>query len=292
MNALANTKLDDFPEDFTLEDLKRGLTPQEVEAIQADPEVALADPANPAPAAAEAAPAPAAQPAPAPQPEAPKIVVPDTTAALAVIAKADADLAAATERYDAGEITRAELLEATKAIVAEQAKAQVVVEQAQQAVQQIQQTVEQQWFAAGDAFKAVPGNEVLWSPEHIKGWDQALRTVSGTPDYQNLPMNRQYELAKDFYAADYKARTGQALPISGSSAPPAPAGTPGVPDKARTDPRDPPVQTLGGINGDATSMVTDGTFAAIDRMMDENPIKAEAMIAALTPSQQEQFFAI
>lgn len=290
MNALANTKLDDFPEDFTLEDLKRGLTPQEVEAIQADPEVALADPsATPAPAAAEATPAPAAQPAQV-QPEPPKIVVPDTTEAAAKIEKADADLAAVAERYDAGELTKAEMIEAQKAIIAEQAKAQMVIEQAQQATQQIQQTVEQQWYATGNAFKAA-GNEILWSPEHIRGWDQALRTVSGTPDYQNLPMDRQYELARDFYAADYKARTGQALPVTAKT--PAPAANPDAPPTApRTDPRDPPVQTLGGINGDATSMVTDGTFAAIDRMMDEDPIKAEAMIAALTPNQREAFFAI
>lgn len=284
MTTMPASKLDDFPEDFTLEDLKKGLTPQELEAIQADTEIALPDPdaAPPQQAKAEPEPAPVATPEPAP---APKIVVPDTAEATAKVAKADEDLASIAERYDAGELTRAEMLEAQKAIIAEQAKAQLVIEQAAQAEQQIAKTVEEQWFAAGAAFKAA-GNEVLWSADHLKGWDQALRTVSGTAAYQDLPMERMYELARDFYAADYKARTGQTLPISGGTKPAA-----AQPSTPRTDPRDPPVQTLAGINGDATDMVTDGTFASIDKMMDVDPIRAEQMIAALPKAQQEKYFA-
>lgn len=290
MTVMPVSKLDDMPEDFTLDQLKAGLTPQEFEAIQADAEIALPDPtAEPAPATPEAN----AQPAPAPAPAAPPPpapVIPDTTEAVAKIAKADADLTAIAERYDAGELTRAEMLEQQKAIIAEQARAQVLIDQAAQVQQQVAQTAQQQWFNSLEAMKKVPGNEVLWAQEHVGGWDAALKAVSGNPAYQNLPFERQQELARDFYAADYKARTGQELPLPAKQTAQTAKAEPGIPDKPRTDPRDPPVQTLSGMNGDGFAAVTDGTFAAIDAMTLRDPLRAEQMLAALTPEQRERFF--
>lgn len=274
---------DNVPEDFTLDSLKASsFTEAELEALTGgdDP---LTDAAPVAEAEAEVE-APAAVTPPVVQAP-PPVQIPDTTQAEATIAKVDADLEALTAKYDEGELTRAEFLEQQRVLAQQGAAAQVQIETAQRIITDAANQRRATFATLLDQYKA-QGNELLWSPEHVNGWDQALQAVTGNRAYMNLPLDRQIQLAHDMYAANVKAITGQAIP--GSKAAAAAAAQDPAPGR-RTDPRPDPVQTLGGFNGDTNASMDDGTFAAIDRKMMVDPIAAEKMLQRLPADQQEEY---
>lgn len=265
--------IDGLPDDFTLDDITAHLTEVEVEALSAgdDPVITAAQPAP------EAAPVPVV---PAPQMQAP----PDTSAAEAALATLDTKLDAIQSQYDDGEMTAADFRAQTRAIIAEQAAAQAQINAAQTVVQANTQQVHQTWFAAVDAYHAA--HPYLAQPEHIDAWDAALRAVNSVPDYVKMPEARRLELAHNQYAAHFKAINGTDLP----SAPGKPmAADPKL--KPRTDPREEAPMTLADFSSAAGNDVDDGAFAAIDRMMSINPIKAEEMLNALPYAQKEAYFA-
>ena len=288
--TLNTTATDHIPEEFTIEGLTAaGFTEQEIEAMKTgdDPIVAekSAEPdPNPAPPAAEIGtpPAPAQQQAAPPAAAQPDPVIPqipDTAEAEATIARVNEALEKLADDYDSGDLTKAEFLEQQRALVQEQAKAQVFIESAQSAIQEATQTAQQHWFARLDAYKAVAPE--LWSETHLQGWDAHLRLVTGNAAYADMTRDQQIKIAHTLYAAAYEARTGQKI------AGPKPDAKVNEPLEVREDPRPDPITTLAGFNSDTTAEVEDSRFAAVDRIKD--PLAMEAALMGMTDEQRERY---
>lgn len=310
-SMLKTTDHDHIPEDFTLEGLNSVLSPDEVRALMGGDDPILqamsdgeGDPApqqqapaaqNPADPVQQAQPQAQPQPNPAQQ-EAPKqpqldhAALQRATATLndgdAKIAALDTKLEELTERYDIGELSREQFMSESRTLAKEQAALQMQMEQAQQAVQTYTQQAHQAWFDTLDSWKASTGAEFLWSQEHFDNWNDTLITINKTPAYQQLPHDKRIELAYDLYNANVKAVTGKPLPALKA---PAPGGQPKPQQgQPRQDERE-PLQTLGGFNTDSAASITDGTFASIDRTMEQSPLMAEALFSRMTPEQQAAF---
>lgn len=285
---------DHIPEVFTLESLSASLTEAEIANLTTgeDPIIGEAAPDQAAEAAALAAQQAATEAAnlqaqqQAAQ-QAPKIEIPDTTDAEKVIADADTKLDALQAKFDDGDLTHAELMAQQRAIIQEQARAQVVIERAQEAISQTVQQKRASFYSTLDAYKQ-GGNDFLWSQEHLPGWDMALKAVTGNQAYAGMDPSIQIELARDLYAANYKAMNkGKALPGAAGKA--ATTQEDADEDGPRRDERPEAVQTLAGFNTDSTSAIQDGTFSAIDNLMSKSPLEAEKMLARLTEDQRTAF---
>lgn len=289
-------KPDQLPEEFDLSELDKHLTESEIEALKAGDD-ALIPPDNTAElaateaarVAAEAATQQEAQVQATQQAAQQPIQIPDTSAAEAEIDRIGGEIEALLEKYDNADITREQFQQQQAALVKQQAVAQAQIEAAAQVVNNAAQQRIVQWNASLEAFKAANAAQAqaLWSADHIQGWDAALRAVTGSQAYASMPFDRQIGLAYDLYAAEVKAVTGRALPAMAQAEAqqqpkPEPVGK-------RTDPRPDPVQTLGGLNGADDSLVTDGSFAAIDKMMSIDPIQAEQMLARLPEDKYDAY---
>lgn len=293
---------DHIPEEFTAEDLaEHGFTDAEIEALRRGDEN---DPALIAAAAegqsgaeggeddeaAEVGAPPAEVESQAQEQEnapgderLPKIEVPDTSEAEKIVAELDAKLEALSTAYDDGEITAAEMRERTKALIAEQAKAQMEIEQARETIEGAEKTIHQRFFDAQDAYYKA-GADGLMSAEHVKDWDRHLRDVTGNPAYANLTMRQWIELAHRRYADEYQVIHGKPLPI----AIPTPAqAKPKL--EVRDDQRPEPVQTLSSVNGDDSDAVRDSRAAQLDRTAQEDPLAAEAMLDRMSPGEEENY---
>lgn len=290
-------KPDQLPEEFDLSELDKHLTEAEIEALKAGDD-ALIPPDNTAElaateaarVAAEAATQQEAQVQATQQAAQQPIQIPDTSAAEAEIDRIGGEIEALLEKYDNADITREQFQQQQAALVKQQAVAQAQIEAAAQVVNNAAQQRIVQWNASLEAFKAANAAQAqaLWSADHIQGWDAALRAVTGSQAYASMPFDRQIGLAYDLYAAEVKAVTGRALPAMAQATEPQPQPKP-EPVGKRTDPRPDPVQTLGGLNGADDSLVTDGSFAAIDKMMSIDPIQAEQMLARLPEDKYDAY---
>lgn len=286
MSNMQTTPLDHMPADFSLETLKAHLTDQEIAALQVGDDPAFPEELPPAEAAPVVTQQPAAQQAPV-MPVLPD--VPDTTAAKATVDAFDAKLDALQAQFDDGEMDTIELRAAMKALAAEQAQAQALIQQAQavekirvDTTQAVQQTLEQQWNATLDSYQK--DHPELWAKEHVNGWDAALKAVTGSEAHANLNMAQCVAKAHEVYRMNYTAATGKVL-----GAPKLDASGDPIPKAARTDPRE-PLQTLAGINGEPATTMNDGTFAVIDRTMNLSPERAEDLVRALSAEQADAFF--
>ncbi len=296
--VLNTTPADHIPEDFTVESLlEGGLTEQEIKALSEgdDPIVQIPDQGGDKDGAQAAQPTqpqvgdapPENTQAAAPDQGAQEPVypqIPDTTEAEATIQRVNTALEALADEYDNGDLTKAEFLAKQTALVQEQAKAQVAIENAATALQQAQAAAVAHWNARMAAYQAVaPG---LWSEAHVNAWDAYLRSVTSNPAYADLTRDQQIQLAHRNYASDYEIRTGQ--PLSGDAALPK-AGAKAAKLEVRDDERPEPVKTLRGFNSDTTAEVEDSSFAAIDRTIGRDPLEAERMFQRMTPEQQERY---
>lgn len=290
--SIQTTTHDHIPEDFNLDDMKAHLSEAEIAAISEgdDPVLSVSEDGTmayldaPAPAAEE--PAAPTQPA-APAQEAAQPVqyqpVPPTTEAQAAIAQLDEALNTLAEKYDMGEIDRAEMMAEQKRIAQEQARAQLQIEQANQIAQQNHSARLKAWNDAQATFYTANDASFLLAEQNIGAWDSALKSVNGQYG-DTLSFDRQIELAYELLSSHVKASTGKPLPAlkAGAANPAAKKGEP------RTDEREAPT-TLAGFNSDTTATITDGTFAAIDRMMEKDPIAAEKMLMRLPADQQAAY---
>jgi hypothetical protein len=270
-----------LPDAFSMDDLKAFLDEGEIAALTNGDESVLAD----IELAEDEPPAAAPQQAQEPQPQAqaPQVQLPDVAAAQAAIEDANAKLAALTEKYDDGELTRAEWQTQQAALIQQQASALAKIELAQTLMNQQQESRAQTWFTKLEAYHAA--HPELASDAHIDGWDAALRSVTGAPAYANLPMEKQMELAHRLYADHVEVTTGQSLSRPASAKPAAKQ----APTGPRDDPRPEAPRTLTGMSGLESAPVDDGTFAAIDRMMDKDPDRAEQMVRALPEHLQAAY---
>lgn len=295
---------DHLPEDFTVESLRSGgLTDQEIEALAAgdDPLVTMeaAQPAvaeEPEPPALGQPPvaAPAAVPVATlydlPIAEIPPPMIPDipvTTEAEAVLKNAEADLEALTERYDNGDMTRAEFMAEHKALVKKHADAEKVISTAADAIRQADAVVLKHWKDTLEAYEPLaPG---LWSPDLKPGWNDHLMKVTGDPGYSDLTRLQQIQVAHANYLVDLKSH-GRAIPADAAiptASKAAAAQRPKI--ERRTDDRPEAPQTLAGANSDTTSEIEDSGFSVIDREIMRDPIRAEQMLDRLTPEQRDRY---
>ena len=299
------TTTDHLPEEFTVESLREGgLTDQEIEALASgdDPLLTIPDPETPV--QAQTAPdgdgvgtppaTPAAMPvatmddlpitAP-PPPEIPEI--PNTAAAEARVNEIDKELDALADRYDNGDLTRAEFLAQQKALVSEQAKATALISNAEEAANRARAAIVKHWEDTLDAYKGLaPG---LFSEAHLNRWDHHLRAVTGNAAFADMSRLQQIRLAHANYDAEVKARTGKGL--DGDAAIPSAKAANAASRKVALRDDDPPPAptTLAGLNSDRTDEIEDSAFAVMDREIMKDPLRAEAMFARLSPEQQERY---
>lgn len=298
------TGRDHIPEEFTAEDLaESGFTEAEIEALRQGDEndpALIAEKAQAA-AGAEGADDTAAQigehPVALPDPEGaqaaqapvpgdqrpPAIEIPDVSAAEKVIADLDAKIDAISAAYDDGEITAAEMRERTKALVAEQAQAQMHIEKARSSVEAAYQKLRQDFFDAQEAYYK-EGAADLMSQEHLEAWNRHLESVTGNPAYRDLTLRQWIEVAHRRYAREYEEIHGKPLPIPVQTATQAKAKL-----EARTDPRPEPLQTLAAVNGDTSDAIRDSRAAQLDKIAQEDPIKAESMLDGMSPDELDNY---
>lgn len=275
-----------LPDAFSMDDLKAFLDEGEIAALtDGDDSVLAAIEAQQGQPDAQQPPAeaPAAEP-PAQATPTPQMPIPDVSAAQQAISEADAKLAALTQQYDDGDLTRAEWDAQQAELIQSKARAMAQIELAQTVINQQQQARAQTWFSKLDAYHAQ--HPELASDAHIDGWDAALRSVTGSAAYASLPMEKQIELAHRLYADHVEVTTGQAISRPAAAKPQAKQAQ----DGPRTDPRPEPPRTLTGLSGaEPGADGDDGTFAAIDRMMSVDPERAEAMLSRLPPERQAAY---
>lgn len=295
----ARNAFDALPEKFSAERLRALLEPAELEALRGDEAMAEANlfaaessAADQKPSATPQPDSPAAQqmqaPVQAPPAPPPQITIPDTTDAKAVVAGFDQKLAQATAKFNDGELTSEELTAELARLTNEKAEAQaritVATDLEKASAEQIaayQTSVEKQWNAALDAYQA--SNAVLWEPEHVAGWDAALRAVTGGPAGEGLTYAQQIAKAHEVYRMNYTAMTGKVLGAAASTIQQQPKLA------VSQEQRDPPPQTLAGLNGETASDPSTSTFAAIDAVANSDPIRAEQMIRQLTEAQRDAY---
>ena len=323
--TITETPADHMPEEFTVEGLlESGLTEAEVELLTSgdDPVTEAAKPDDdPADAAkpkeddipggeiggspedlvaqqqAQQEPqSPPQEPIQA-EPEQPIKLeeIPDVSQAEALIADIDKQLEAITDRYDEGDMTKSEFMAEQKKLASEQAKAQRDIDKAAEVMQRNKEAIESEWFGKLEAFKET--NPGLWEPEHVQNWDAFLRHVTSPENagiYGNMSRQQQIDAAFNLYSTEYERQVGK--PLSVGKPKPEPKGkTDGDAGDGKIKPRaderpDPPV-TLAGVNGDGAASLDDGTFAAIDRRIDEDPLLGEAAFERMTEEQQQRYLA-
>lgn len=272
-----------IPEEFDMADLANHLTESEVEVIKADLEAEKAA-LNPAP-----------EPKPEPVPEtvaAPPVQIPDTTQAEADLAKLEGEMKALMDRYDDGELSRDDFQKQQVDMMRQAAQAQAKIDAAAAATTSLAEQRQAAWFKELDTFNNANADvaKILMSPQMIDDWDQALKAVNGSPAYAQLSHASRIELAYDMLSANVKATTGKPLPaLAGKPAVPEPDPAGAEAGGPRNDPRPDAPQTLAGLNAADDRMVSDGQFAAIDKMMERDPLAAERMIAALTPDRHQAY---
>lgn len=314
MNAPTN-QFPDLPETFDLNELKDIFSAEEIAAMAEgdDPLVKLPDPetktdadsvtaqdeaamADAIAAAAEAAKQAQTQPAAEKQDqqvEEPPIELPDTRVAEEILQSYDSKLEEIQRKYDEGELSAAEMTAEVKKLTQDQIQAQRTVDEATRIITEANERNNQRWMASLETFKAA-GNEVLWSPEHVKGFDASLKRVTNAqihPEFAGKPFDFLIQTAARLYAAQHEAVTGKTLAIGAAKPKAQQTTTPAAEQKAlpRTDPRPDAPQLLGGLNGDGGLSVDDGTFAAIDRAYEKDPFEGERMLASLSPQQRELY---
>ena len=279
-----------LPEQFTMDQLREFLTDEEIAALSAGEVNVLELPEDVAAtlqaATSEEAPAPAADPAPVqeqPAQQIQTIAVPDTSSAEAARSVAEQQLAALQAEYDDGEMTKAEWQAKQTVIVQQMAQAEAQIIAAQQIRQQNHAQIVAVWSDKVAAHQAAYPDLVA-DDASFSLWDQSLRAVTGAAAYANLPMEKQIELAHRMMADHLELTAGKTIarPEGAKAAQPEKKGP-------RTDARPDPLQTLAGIAAADTAAPDDGTFAAIDRMMQVDPEKAESLYQRLTPDQQARF---
>ena len=201
-----------------------------------------------------------------------------------------AELASLMEKYDDGELTADEFSEQQDAIIERQAEARAAIKAAENTAQSGAQAIEQHWYNTLDTYKGL-GTEALWSEDHLADWDRHLRTVTSQEKYASLSLPKQIEMAHRLYAAEYEATHDKPLgiPLPGQAAQPEAKADDGEKIKVREDKRPDAPQTLAGMNSDTLTEVEDSAFAAVDRQIMKDPVRAEEMVANFTPEQMQRF---
>ncbi len=284
---------DDMPDGFTMEELTRHLTPQEMEAgsqgedaaFAPTPDAAPAPDANAAPIVPDESALPAAEPPP-PVPLAPNVAELDTK-----VTDLEKAMDTLTDKYDMGELTKAEWQAQNRELIKQQSAIEAQKIAAQQQYQRELDARISQWHAAEAAYRTQ--HPYLANEEHYDGWDATLRQISSSAAYYKLPFIEQIKQAHRVYAAHYEGLTGKPLPTmpGATKAAKAAAELPEGVKPPRTDARD-PVTTLGGLAAVAPNDVDGSHFSVIDRTADQDPMAAERALKNMTADDEARYLGL
>lgn len=259
---------------------------------------------DPEPAAAEPDPDPEPDPNPQPEPKAEaRAKMPDVD-----ISQLDEQLAGFKDQrndllsqYEDGDMTVDEYR--TKL---DELDEQADAVKAQKAVAQDQvQRVADDWKGAVEAhlgaYPDLRTNEAV-----LRGFDRAVRAVTGNPDYAHMSFDRQLTAAHELLAFQAKHTGMKGVPeLKGANPEPKPDPAPdpktdpkpdakatdkdGDEDGNKPDMRTPPV-TLANTPASDISGGSDSPYATLERMAQgDDPIAFEAALARLTPEQRDEF---
>ena len=281
-NTAADTEdqTDDLPEDPQVDTPADETTPEEDLRLLSDEERAALEDADTldeedtgegeAPDAGEE-PAPVADPAPqAPAEAAPAV---DPEAVQAALAEAEQAKEAAFDKYEDGELTRAEYLAELKRIDTEYAGAAAA---AALEARQMQERVAGFKQEAIAYLTAVPA---LKDPAHLEAFDAHVRAVTGDPRSANLTFRQMLEMAHARYAAE--------AAYLGVTVPPVPSGKPAAQKTAQK--AEPPV-TLARVPAAAVTSASDGKWGQLQKAVDEgDAATVERIMAGLTEAEREAF---
>lgn len=317
-----------LPPRFTLDDLKRFMTEEEIEADMAsddpltdhavgDSKPADDDPSDDDPdgdddpAAASGDDDPAAQAAPATPPAAattdaapetqtpdPRITPQDVTEHQKVIDTYKDERAKIRAEYNNGDMTDAEFDEKMDTLSDQLADAKAAVKDAERDLEVQKQNYASAWYRkAGEFMDARPEFRDATpvpalgneSPQQL--FDRACRYVNGEPAFQHLSFDQRLAQAAQVAGDYYAQKTGQALVQKKAAAAPKPKPTPEEAAKARVQEqgqRPAPVQTLGGLTAASETDVENSRFAAVDNA---TGLDAERAFSRLSPAEQEAYLA-
>jgi hypothetical protein len=228
-------------------------------------------------------PAPAEPPAPAAPAEPPPPI--DRTAVQTRIAELDGQKDALLDQYDNGEISREELR--TKQAEIDQARvaAQLELTRADEAAQAYQQQTVAAYWSRVEQIKEA--NPTFWAPVHVTGFNERVLAIQRSPEAKSMTVDQVFTAAMNTYRQTFAA-AGVELPapVTPGQARPAPGATaPAAAPKA-------PQPTLAFVPQSDTGAAVDGTFAALDRLLEsDNPYIAEAAIEKLSPEALEAWLA-
>lgn len=270
----------DLPEDQqTLETPADETTPEEDLRLLSDEERAALDDADTyddtetgegEAAPDEAAEAPQAAD-PVQQDTAPPI---DPAAVQAALAEAEAAKEAAFERYEDGELTRAEYLAEVKKIDGQYA------DQAASAAMQARAMQERVANFRTEAVAYLQAVPALKDPAHLEAYDAHVRAVTGDPRSEKLSFRQMLELAHARYLAE--------APFLGVTVPPLP-GKATVAPKPGAKKAEPPV-TLARVPAAAISAASDGKYGQLQKAVDEGDAETvERIMGSLSESEREAF---
>lgn len=312
MTAEANAPTltpDDIPMEFTLEGLRQHFSDEEIAAMnegddpilpgvdldiktQTDDDALLGDdddaqggdaaqaaPANPVPA----------DPGPVQEEQDPPPPV-NLSQYEKKIADLDAKIAEINDAYDDGDLTSVEFRAQLAEMVKQQAAAQVALEGAKAIPATPIEDYRKAWFGKVEAYQAQ--HPYLADDAHFEAWDAMLKMVNANPSYTQLTMGQKIEQAHRLYAAHHQGTTGQPLPTQPglTKAQKAEAEAKAKAPAPRQDPRPDAPMTLAGLVDANDGSLEDGRFAQIDRIADIDPLRAEAMINALSDLDRAEYF--
>lgn len=297
---------DDIPEVFTLASLREHFTDDEIAEMNEgdDPILPDADLTVKAPANDDGLDDPGGEAdddleliektapvvADEPDPVLPAMI--DTSAAEATVAELDAKIDLLQTQYDDGDLTAAEWKVQLSTLVKDQAVAQAALNAAGQQAEQGFAAYRESWFARVTDYQAK--HAYLAEPEHYDNWDAALKMVNTNTAYQALNMAQKIEQAHRIYAAHYQGVEGKQLPTQPVLTARQKAEVKADADqiKLRTDQRPDAPRTLADLtNASDSNSMEDGRFAQIDRIADQDPVKSEALYAAMSEADQQAYLA-
>lgn len=196
----------------------------------------------------------------------------------------ETEIAAAEEKWDAGDIGDTEFKRSIKELNAERAQISARIEAAQvyatRSQAEAQAADDRRWKAAVDGFKAANGE--LWKDEHRPRFNEHVKAVTADPRYASMTFDQQLRLAANFYVSE-RAALDLPAPKLGKAAP-APAPKPGAG-------RRPPLpQTLAHLPAAEMTETGNSRFSHIEAMEAAGDVEgAEEAVARLSAADRAAY---
>ena len=189
--------------------------------------------------------------------------------------------------YEEGDITADDLASKLDGLDTERDELVGQIKKFEGAVEAAAEAATARWYSEVDAFMAAHP-EVKGSELKLQAFDQYLRQVTGNPANNSMSNG---ELIEKAYTT-WVDQVGYVAPAAPAHAPTPAAATSTSKAKAATPPpkRDIP-PTLAHVPAAAVAETDDGKYAALDRLMDSNPLAYEERLSAMSEHEREAYMA-